>query len=212
MSSNLSADNLTLAEKIVEYFSPKEASYKILTSENDEIQTFRHVAHTMYFTADDKHNNVLMQMRFDGTVGFPGGFVDLSEGIADGLNREIEEEMGVTDPKLLMCEADELVTHVGKKERLVIHFFTKKVTLEQLVLIEQACLKCRDWGTEVHGLIRVPLFTKEKNCGFPQFLKHNFIGNSRLQLCLGLIFNEIMTTEDIKLALNAPHMGQFSGS
>ena len=35
-----------------------------------------------------------MQMRFDGTFGFPGGLVDKGEDILEGLNRELMEEIG----------------------------------------------------------------------------------------------------------------------
>lgn len=34
-----------------------------------------------------------MQMRFDGTLGFPGGLIDVGEDVLDGLNREMAEEI-----------------------------------------------------------------------------------------------------------------------
>jgi len=36
-----------------------------------------------------------MQMRFDGTLGFPGGYIDSDERRHDGLNRELKEEIGL---------------------------------------------------------------------------------------------------------------------
>ena len=36
-----------------------------------------------------------MQMRFDGTLGFPGGLVEKGEDPVIGLNREMEEEIGL---------------------------------------------------------------------------------------------------------------------
>ena len=36
-----------------------------------------------------------MQMRFDGTLGFPGGLVDAGEDPVQGLNREMHEEIGL---------------------------------------------------------------------------------------------------------------------
>jgi 8-oxo-dGTP pyrophosphatase MutT (NUDIX family) len=38
---------------------------------------------------------VMMQMRFDGLLGFPGGLVDPGEEIVFALNRELEEEIAI---------------------------------------------------------------------------------------------------------------------
>ena len=34
-----------------------------------------------------------MHLRFDGTLGFPGGLIDENEDILDGLHRELREEI-----------------------------------------------------------------------------------------------------------------------
>lgn len=36
-----------------------------------------------------------MQLRFDGMLGFPGGYVNRCENITKGLNRELEEEIAL---------------------------------------------------------------------------------------------------------------------
>ena len=36
-----------------------------------------------------------MQLRFDGTLGFPGGFLEKEELPVVGLNRELTEEIGL---------------------------------------------------------------------------------------------------------------------
>jgi U8 snoRNA-decapping enzyme len=36
-----------------------------------------------------------MQMRFDGVLGFPGGLIEKGEDPVVGLNREMEEEIGL---------------------------------------------------------------------------------------------------------------------
>jgi len=38
---------------------------------------------------------VMLQLRFDGLIGFPGGLVDPGEDIETGLNRELVEEIGL---------------------------------------------------------------------------------------------------------------------
>ena len=35
-----------------------------------------------------------MQMRFDGTLGFPGGVVDEGESPEEAVSRELSEELG----------------------------------------------------------------------------------------------------------------------
>ena len=42
-----------------------------------------------------------MQLRFDGVFGFPGGLVDKGENPVEGLNREMQEEIGL-DVSLLV--------------------------------------------------------------------------------------------------------------
>lgn len=54
------------------------------------------------------------------------------------------------------------------------------------------------------GTVRVPLYTMGDHYrGFPAFLKHNFIGCSREQLVAALSSLNILTPEEIQLALNA---------
>ena len=38
-----------------------------------------------------------MQLRFDGTFGFPGGILETKEAPVDGLNRELNEEIGLAE-------------------------------------------------------------------------------------------------------------------
>jgi len=38
---------------------------------------------------------LMMQLRFDGLLGFPGGLIDAGENILEGLNRELREEMAL---------------------------------------------------------------------------------------------------------------------
>ena len=42
----------------------------------------------------------MMQVRFDGLLGFAGGLVDPGESVEYGLNRELEEEIGLNTDEI----------------------------------------------------------------------------------------------------------------
>ncbi|KAI4888914.1 hypothetical protein NFI96_028872 [Prochilodus magdalenae] len=125
---------------------------------------------------------VLMQMRFDGLLGFPGGLVNPSEeSLESGLSRELQEEVGVAVP---VTVDDYVYSHLPTfPTQLVTHFYTKKMTEAEILEIEKAAVaNAADHGLEVLGMVRVPLYTMRKGGGLPFFLSHSFIGNSRAQL------------------------------
>nr|XP_006205341.1 U8 snoRNA-decapping enzyme [Vicugna pacos] len=125
-----------------------------------------------------------MQMRFDGRLGFPGGFVNLQDGsLEDGLNRELDEELGEAAAAFRVERADYRSSHAGSRPRIVAHFYAKRLTLEQLTAVEMGAPRARDHGLEVLGLVRVPLYTLRDGVGgLPAFLENTFIGNAREQL------------------------------
>ncbi|XP_051907776.1 U8 snoRNA-decapping enzyme isoform X2 [Hippocampus zosterae] len=147
----------------------------------------------------------LMQMRFDGLLGFPGGFVDQSqESLEAGLCRELQEELGVA---LSISEDD----HVDARHApgtapcspsLITHFYVKKLTEEQIKEVEQASAStARDHGQEVLGMVRVPLYTTKNGGGLSSFLSHAFIGNARTQLLNSLLRLHLLAPEDLHKAL-----------
>ncbi|KAM7248707.1 hypothetical protein R6Z07F_001855 [Ovis aries] len=153
---------------------------------------WRHACHAMLYAPDPGllfgriplRYAVLMQMRFDGRLGFPGGFVDLRDGsLEDGLNRELGEELGEAAAAFRVERADYRSSHAGSRPRVVAHFYTKLLTLEQLTAVEMGAPRARDHGLEVLGLVRVPLYTLRDGVGgLPAFLENTFIGNAREQL------------------------------
>ncbi|XP_072552878.1 U8 snoRNA-decapping enzyme [Salminus brasiliensis] len=125
---------------------------------------------------------VLMQMRFDGLLGFPGGLVNPSqESLEAGLSRELQEEVGAAVP---VTVDDYVYSRLAPSPPLLItHFYTKKVTEAELVELEKAAVgNAADHGLEVMGMVRVPLYTLRNGGGLPWFLSHSFISNSRAQL------------------------------
>jgi ADP-ribose pyrophosphatase YjhB (NUDIX family) len=93
-----------------------------------------------------------MQMRFDGRLGFPGGFVDPQDSsLEDGLNRELREEMGEAVSVFRVERADYRSSHAGARPRVVAHFYAKRLTLEQLEAVEAGAPQAKDHGLEVRS-------------------------------------------------------------
>ncbi|XP_077608403.1 U8 snoRNA-decapping enzyme isoform X2 [Crocuta crocuta] len=125
-----------------------------------------------------------MQMRFDGRLGFPGGFVNLKDtSLEAGLNRELIEELGEAVADFRVERADYRSSHAGSAPQVVAHFYAKRLTLQQLVAVEMGAPRAKDHGLEVLGLVRVPLYTLRDGVGgLPAFLENSFIGTAREQL------------------------------
>ncbi|KAF7696051.1 U8 snoRNA-decapping enzyme [Silurus meridionalis] len=144
---------------------------------------------------------VLMQMRFDGLLGFPGGLVKPSEeSLEAGLCRELQEELGVAVPVTI----DHYVsTHLAQSPpHLILHFYCKKITEAELLEIERAAVSnAVDHGLEVMGLTRVPLYTLRNGGGLPWFLSHSFISNSRAQLLEALRRLDLVSPQTLEEAV-----------
>ena len=147
-----------------------------------------------------------MHLRFDGYLGYPGGLIDPGETIIEGVSREIKEEIGIdqSDFKLtkqdFVCRMTVPYQKPGRKHKKShLFFFSKEVSEENFLLMEENSKKAEHFGSEILGNIRVPLYTlpwNEKD-GFPAFLTNAFVSVAKLQLFLTLYKNEILTSEEI---------------
>ncbi|XP_047420899.1 U8 snoRNA-decapping enzyme-like isoform X2 [Sciurus carolinensis] len=137
---------------------------------------------------------VLMQMRFDGRLGFPGGFVETQDrNLEDGLNRELREKLGEAVSAFRVERTDYRSSRAATKTHVVAHFYTKRLTLEQLEAVEASAPRAKDHGLEVLGLVRVPLYTLRDGVGgLSAFLENSFIGNAREELLGALRDLEIL--------------------
>ncbi|KAM5230951.1 U8 snoRNA-decapping enzyme [Hipposideros larvatus] len=153
---------------------------------------WRHACHVLLYAPDPGklfgriplRYAVLMQMRFDGRLGFPGGFVQLrDESLEDGLNRELVEELGEGAAAFRVGRADHRNARAAPGQHIVTHFYVKRLSQEQLAAVEIAAPRAKDHGLEVLGLVRVPLYTLHDGVGgLPAFLENTFIGTAREQL------------------------------
>jgi len=162
----------------------------------------------------DPRAAVMMQLRFDGHFGFPGGMVSrletmtgldevaALEKLTDTLNRELVEEVNMDCSKVLFKPENYCYSQRhGTNDAIVCHFFTLKTSLELFHDLECRALKAEDFGIETLGHVRVPLYKMHDGYrGFYAFLQNNFIGNSRTQLFRGLLVNNILSLEEVKEA------------
>ena len=93
-----------------------------------------------------------MQLRFDGVFGFPGGLVEAGEDPMVGMNREMEEEIGLDLEKHRFLDSNHIASFVNLEKSLVLHFFLKEVTLEEFCVLEKNNLQAPEYGTEVMKL------------------------------------------------------------
>ncbi|XP_036048804.1 U8 snoRNA-decapping enzyme [Onychomys torridus] len=163
---------------------------------------WRHACHALLYAPDPRklfgripiRFAVLMQMRFDGRLGFPGGFVDAQDcSLEDGLNRELREELGDAVAAFRVERSDYRSSHLAANQRVVAHFYAKRLTAEQLQAVEARAPQAKDHGLEVLGLVRVPLYILRDGVGgLPTFVENTFIGDAREQLLDALQDLELM--------------------
>ncbi|XP_021374732.1 uncharacterized protein LOC110464043 isoform X2 [Mizuhopecten yessoensis] len=185
-------------------------SYNEATSE--KYATHKHASHTMLLARDPRvlwdlypsRAAILMQMRFDGVIGFPGGLVDPGEDPVEAANREMVEEVGLDLTKHSISKDNHITSFFNARKSLVLHFFGLEVTLGEFCDIERRNLQAPDYGSETLGLIRPPLYTMGDNYrGLPAFLSNGFAGNARDELLTGLQYFKTHTAEEIQVALTA---------
>ncbi|XP_034243642.1 U8 snoRNA-decapping enzyme-like [Thrips palmi] len=144
---------------------------------------------------------VLMQMRFDGHVGFPGGLIEDGEEPIHGLIREMDEEINFLPQKDEVNEISHVGSYWNSSEKILLHFYALEVSQSRIREIERKALEAHDYGGEVMGTFRVPLYTMHDGVrGFPTFLKNSFIGNACQELKAGLLHAAILSKEEIGAA------------
>ena len=150
-----------------------------------------------------------VQLRWDGTIGFPGGFIkDREEEIPwAGLNRELKEELGINS--FVIDPPDFLMLHITSQSSL--YLFVKEIPFEQFLRVEKSTLKAEEWGNEVLGLMLVPLVQyKDTARGLPRFLNNQFCSTAKNQLLMVLYAKGILTEKQIEEALRKAEVDRIS--
>lgn len=91
-----------------------------------------------------------MSMRFDGRLGFPGGFVDdNSPTLEEGLSKELLQKLGEGVSTFNIVSTDYRSSLIEITSKVVAHFYVKCLTLEQLQAVEAGAPLAKDHGLEV---------------------------------------------------------------
>ena len=170
---------------------------------------FRHAAHVaIYSRTEDKqfgkypkHAHLLVQLRFDGTFGFTGGIVDEGETPLVAVNRESSEELGLPFGSVDVTQEDYVTTHYADELNMCLHFYAKEVGFDKIVEIERHCVKGKDYGNEVLGIARVPLYILSNGLGLPAFLESQFIGSAKVTLLHLLRERKILPEDELTRAI-----------
>lgn len=187
--------------------------YPSIEKDDPAYKKYIHCCHCLIYCKSDKivhgvnqRGVVLMELRFDGYLGFPGGLITRKETRTFGLNRELGEELnwrGKSFKDGPIKEKHYQSTHVDELKKLVLHFYAIEVNEKEINNIEKNYMSSVDLGNETFGLVRVPLYTlKDGYRGFPAFLDHNFIGNAKYLLLKFLEKQNIITQSDANNFIN----------
>ena len=140
-----------------------------------------------------------MQIRFDGTLGFPGGVVDKGETPEVAVNREMCEELGCSPDICTILATDHVMSQVSYKTQFCLHFYAKQISIETLQQMERSAIVCSDYGSEVRVIMLMSLGLQNEPCA------HTKITTSFNFICVAVIFALAMLTKQNLL----PHMLNF---
>lgn len=144
----------------------------------------------------------LMQLRYDGKIGWFGGLVETGETIEAALVREIAEECGFHLGPERFQPVGAYDFHLaggtlpaGAKETFRWYYYAVELRdIAELSKLESSCAVAEHFGSESWGTLRIQLATPHNSpeltasaaryllASFPNALRHNFIDCAHQQL------------------------------
>lgn len=122
---------------------------------------------------------VLMQLRWDGTLGFPGGLVNEGEDLNKALIREAEEEFHLVINEKLSKEIKLLSTYAD--DSINIHSYYLEVNYAKIQKIQKKSFRAKHFYSENQGCI-LPQLADFKGQGIKNFLNNNFYLTAKEEL------------------------------
>lgn len=142
----------------------------------DNIEPYKHYKEVSKEVQDSVLPFALMQMRWDGKIGFPGGKVDEGESLIVAVQRELKEELGLNLPRLLFQPVSTFYNH-----EIATHLFEVHLEAHELLHTVSCVGPDAQIGSEVLGVILAPLYNSTHN-EFTNFLQNNFSASAKLEL------------------------------
>lgn len=136
---------------------------------------------------------VLLNNRWDGKIGFPGGKVNPSETPIEGAIREVYEELHLSiSPEQL----EPVVSH--ETDKLAVHLFAYEVSFQELLEIQKQSTQAKHFGTEILGVFHIHLCNYRDGKGFSQFLQNRFSPTVTSQLAQLILTYGLLNEKDLK--------------
>ncbi len=148
---------------------------------------------------DQKFSHVLMQLRWDGVFGFPGGKVDPGETLRQACVREAKEEIGVDFKEEQLIP---VCSHKQEGGSFAAHLYAVEVTPEEMQDAIKRSWTAQDADAEVCGVIapRVSLYGLNQGKGIISFVKATPMSfSARHELVLVLERLQLLSAEEMKL-------------
>ena len=127
----------------------KEAVFLIITA-------------NIYSNVEDNPKYMMMQMRTDGGLGFPGGMVDEGETLTEAVIREVYEELG--DDNLIHPNSEPFCSHLIKRngEKMATHLYHINVSSDKMKDIVSNSITGEDFLLENRGNVIMSLNRDDK--------------------------------------------------
>lgn len=120
---------------------------------------------------------VLMLLRWDGYIGFPGGHVDEGESLTEAAVRELKEEINLDVHE---DDLTPLATFTG--DGINIHSFCMDVYEEEIRLMIRNAVDAEHFLSENQGCFAMQVANFERNNGLDQFRRNNFKATALMEL------------------------------
>lgn len=135
-----------------------------------DVRPYLHYDRPINCANDQAFAHVLMQLRWDGVFGFPGGNVDPGETLRQACVREADEEIGA---KIKEDQLIPLCSHMQEGGNFAAHLYGLEVDPAGLHTAIQNSWTAQDAEAEVCGVIapRISLYGTANGKGIIQFVK-----------------------------------------